>query len=164
MCHLVKNPHSGIENREIKIQFFKIRRSPKAKWRGSGAGAGDSSAVREASKGVKGSVGAHPCLPCQRASCVTAVAGTRPCCACPGCGSRQGARIPATTRGGRAGGPALERPPLAGGLARRFRQGRSARLGPCVELGAGLAWCAAPGFRFFREKLRCKSLGIELDS
>jgi len=145
--HLVRNPHSGIENRKIKIQYLQVRRSPKAKWRGAGAGAGagDSSAGREASKRVKGSVGAHPCPAFQRASRVTAIDGTRPCCACPGRGSRQGARIPATTRGGSAGGPALERPPLAGGMVRRFRPGRSARLGPCAELGAGLAWGAAPG-------------------
>jgi hypothetical protein len=45
-----------------------------------------------------------------------------------GSGSRQGARIPATTRGGRALGPAPGRPPLAVGLARRFRG--LARQGP----------------------------------
>jgi len=60
-------------------------------------------------------------------------------------------------RGGRAGGPALERPPLAGGMDRQFRPGSSARMGPCAELEAGLAWGAAPGSRFFRGKMRGKS-------
>jgi hypothetical protein len=86
----------------------------------AGAGAGDSSAVREASRGIKASDDADPCPLWPRASGVTAASGTRPCCSCPGRGSRQGARIPATTRGGRAVGPAPGRPPLAVGLARRF--------------------------------------------
>ena len=98
-----------------------LRKRPKAKWQGAGAGAGESSAVREASRKIKASDGADPCPLCARASGVTAVTVKRPCCACPGSGSRQGARIPATTRGGRALGPAPGRPPLAVCLVRRFQ-------------------------------------------
>jgi hypothetical protein len=152
---------------DSKTAISTLRKRREAKWRGPGAGAGDSSAVREASRGIKASYGANPCPLCPRASRATAVAGTWPCCACPGHRSRQGARIPATTRGGRAGGPALGRPPLAGGLTRRFRPGRSGRTGPCAEPGAGLAWAGQRHSRdgvvvpqFFSEKLGGKSSGI----
>jgi len=61
---LFRNPHSGIENREIKMKFSQVRRSfyKSGKRNGEGLGLGqviDSSAGREASKGVQGSVGAH---------------------------------------------------------------------------------------------------------
>ena len=59
-----------------------------------------------------------------------------------GSGSRQGARIPATTRGGRAGAPALGRPPRAVGLARRFPA--LARQGPPPARSYGRAGLGRP--------------------
>jgi hypothetical protein len=106
----------------------------------SGAGAGESSAVREASRGIEASDDAYPCPLCAKASGVTAVTGTRPCCACPGqriASRRQDpgshARWPRSWT--RSGPPAP-----SGGSGPSIPPSSAPRPSPCAELWAGGPW------------------------
>ena len=117
----------------------------------AGAGDGESSAVRKASRGIKASDDADPWPLCARASGVTAVTVTRPCCACPGqriASRRQDpgnhARWPRWRS--RSGAPSP-----SGGSGPSIPPSNAPRPSPCAELWPGGPG-AAPGIHYLRPR------------
>jgi len=97
-------------------------------------------AVWEASRGIKASYGAHPCPLCARASGVTAVTGTRPCCAGPGQRIASRRQDPGNHARWPRSWTRSERPALSRGSGPSIPPSSAPRPFPCAELLAGGPW------------------------
>ena len=97
-------------------------------------------AVWEASRGIKASYGAHPCPLCARASGVTVVTGTRPCCAGPGQRIASRRQDPGNHARWPRSWTRSERPALSGGSGPSIPPSSAPRPFPCAELLAGGPW------------------------